>query len=188
MLDACGDNCPFEPALIDPNEPGTEVTCDDLVDNDCDGLTDEADPDCQGACCASTCDGGSDCGAFQFCGLLGAACFCVETTEGDVTCIDGIKQGCGAACAVSSDCAAGSVCAVLPGCCGAPTCVIDQCPISSARSDRDDSASLFSIADEAFGAGFEDAGAIGMRGVGNPCSVVGEQTCASLFGSFSGIG
>ena len=43
--DAC-DNCPNEPALIDPDEPGTEVTCNDGIDNDCDGDTDAADADC----------------------------------------------------------------------------------------------------------------------------------------------
>jgi hypothetical protein len=31
-----------------PTEPGMEVTCDDGFDNDCDGLTDTEDPDCQG--------------------------------------------------------------------------------------------------------------------------------------------
>ena len=31
-----------------PTEPGTEQTCDDGLDNDCDGLVDTADPDCAG--------------------------------------------------------------------------------------------------------------------------------------------
>ena len=30
----------------DPTEPGTELTCDDGLDNDCDGLTDGDDSDC----------------------------------------------------------------------------------------------------------------------------------------------
>ena len=30
----------------DPTEPDTEMTCDDELDNDCDGLTDMDDPDC----------------------------------------------------------------------------------------------------------------------------------------------
>jgi hypothetical protein len=38
----CNDNCPNEPALVDPSEV-PEVTCDDGIDNDCDGLTDAAD-------------------------------------------------------------------------------------------------------------------------------------------------
>jgi hypothetical protein len=53
-------------------------------------------------------------------------------------------------------------------------CLIDQCPIPASRSDGVDSANLFSIADEAF--------------VGNTCAVVGEPACASLFGTFGGIG
>ncbi len=34
-------------SICTPDEPGTEVTCDDGKDNDCDGLIDAADPDCQ---------------------------------------------------------------------------------------------------------------------------------------------
>ncbi len=36
------------PSICEPTELGTEVTCDDGVDNDCDGLVDTADPDCTG--------------------------------------------------------------------------------------------------------------------------------------------
>ena len=43
--DAC-EACTNEPALTDPDEPGTEATCDDNIDNDCDGFTDSADSDC----------------------------------------------------------------------------------------------------------------------------------------------
>ena len=47
----CNDNCPNEPALIDPDEL-PEQTCDDGIDNDCDGLTDLDDTDdCGGAAC-----------------------------------------------------------------------------------------------------------------------------------------
>ena len=46
----CNDACPYEPALIAPDE-NPEVTCDDGIDNDCDGLTDGDDPDCQGPAC-----------------------------------------------------------------------------------------------------------------------------------------
>ncbi|UCG33852.1 MAG: hypothetical protein JSU68_04285, partial [Phycisphaerales bacterium] len=51
----CNDQCPNEPALIEPSEPGLEVSCGDGIDNDCDGLTDTADPDCAGPSCPHTC-------------------------------------------------------------------------------------------------------------------------------------
>jgi endonuclease/exonuclease/phosphatase family metal-dependent hydrolase len=51
----CNDLCPDEPALIEPSEPGFELSCGDGVDNDCDGLTDAADADCTGPGCPYTC-------------------------------------------------------------------------------------------------------------------------------------
>jgi spore coat protein A len=43
-ISSCANDC--DPNACTPTEPGTEVTCDDGDDNDCDGLTDAADPDC----------------------------------------------------------------------------------------------------------------------------------------------
>ncbi len=46
-----------------PTEP-TEVSCTDTLDNDCDGLTDAADPDCQGGSCqpaGGSCTANSEC-------------------------------------------------------------------------------------------------------------------------------
>ncbi len=40
------EECDYEPVLQTPNEPGTELTCTDNTDNDCDGLTDCEDSDC----------------------------------------------------------------------------------------------------------------------------------------------
>jgi len=42
---SCANDC--DPNVCTPTEFGTEVTCNDGQDNDCDGLTDAADPDCQ---------------------------------------------------------------------------------------------------------------------------------------------
>jgi len=50
VIDDC-DGCPSEPALIEPSEPGAELSCADGIDNDCDGLTDAADPGCAGPGC-----------------------------------------------------------------------------------------------------------------------------------------
>jgi hypothetical protein len=47
--DGC-DGCPNEAALIEPSEPGTEVSCADGIDNDCDGTTDAFDGDCSSLC------------------------------------------------------------------------------------------------------------------------------------------
>jgi hypothetical protein len=67
--DAC-DDCPSEPALSEPNEV-PEQTCDDSIDNDCDGTTDDDDANCQCICGDLDGDGGvvdlSDFGKFQVC-------------------------------------------------------------------------------------------------------------------------
>jgi hypothetical protein len=46
----CLESCPSEPALVEPSEPGVELTCDDGIDNDCDGAPDYADYNCVGYC------------------------------------------------------------------------------------------------------------------------------------------
>ena len=43
----CAIDCDPNAVVCTPDEPGAEVTCDDGNDNDCDGLIDAADPDCQ---------------------------------------------------------------------------------------------------------------------------------------------
>ena len=53
----CDGGTPTACTPADPTEPGGEVTCNDTLDNDCDGTTDCDDTDCAGdpACsCAST--------------------------------------------------------------------------------------------------------------------------------------
>jgi hypothetical protein len=62
---SCAPDC--DPNACSPSEPGTEVTCNDGVDNDCDGLTDATDPDCQ---------------------------VCVPTEPTEVSCLDGLDNDC----------------------------------------------------------------------------------------------
>jgi hypothetical protein len=100
---SCGIDC--DPNACVPTEPGTEVTCDDGEDNDCDGLTDAADPDCQvcvpdeepEASCFdgndNDCDELTDCADTADCeGAIGDPTTCgvgVCATVGDLTCSGG---------------------------------------------------------------------------------------------------
>jgi hypothetical protein len=75
----------------------TEVTCDDGIDNDCDGLVDGADPDCAGCTPTSatdvTCDGiDDDCNGLIDDGYVPLDIFCGIgecTAPGTIECVDG---------------------------------------------------------------------------------------------------
>jgi len=83
----CNDN---NPAI----NPGANETCDDSVDNDCNGLIDEQDPACGTVVCTDT-DGDGYSEEGGACGLID----CV-TTDPDIypgaleVCNDGIDQDC----------------------------------------------------------------------------------------------
>jgi hypothetical protein len=95
--DPC-DLCPNEPGLIAPDEPGTETSCADLVDNDCDGLTDDADADCVPACiCADLDLSGTvnlvDFSSFSVCfnqnPVTNPACACADfNVDGSINLVD----------------------------------------------------------------------------------------------------
>jgi hypothetical protein len=80
-----------------PSEPGTELTCDDGLDNDCDGLVDGADPDCAGCSPVApddlTCDGiDDDCNGLIDDGYVAPATSCGVgecAAAGLLACIDG---------------------------------------------------------------------------------------------------
>jgi hypothetical protein len=84
----------------DPTEPGTEITCGDGLDNDCDGLTDTEDSDCQADCTAimdrNVCRNTSGC---EWVGGKNGTCqyavACEPTEPGmEMTCNDGVDNDC----------------------------------------------------------------------------------------------
>jgi hypothetical protein len=97
------DNCSPLPA----DEPGGEVTCDNGLDDDCDGLTDLNDPDCnvcvpdedpEATLCFdgndNDCDGQTDCSDTSCDGALGAATTCgvgACQANGNLTCSGGTE-------------------------------------------------------------------------------------------------
>jgi hypothetical protein len=109
-------NCEPLPATED-----TEITCNDGLDNDCDGLTDADDPDCQADCtaimdrnlCRNTpgCEwmGGKNNGTCQY------AVACEPTEPGmEMTCNDGLDNDCdGMIDCADIDCDGASNCQVV---------------------------------------------------------------------------
>jgi hypothetical protein len=101
----------------DPAEPGTELSCDNGLDDDCDGLTDTSDPDC------TTCsDYGSkgDCNMDPNCewqgspkrGMCVDAVVCTPTGPELGNCSDGIDNDCNG----MTDCADTAACGADPVC------------------------------------------------------------------------
>jgi hypothetical protein len=101
----------------DPTEPGTELTCDDGLDNDCDGLTDTNDPDCM-AC--SDYGNKGDCNMDPNCewqgspknGMCVDAVVCTPTGPELGNCDDGIDNDCNG----MTDCADTAACGNDPVC------------------------------------------------------------------------
>jgi len=101
----CPADCAPPPASCNPTEPGQELTCNDGQDNDCDGLTDTADPDCQVCTPTETpeascfdgedndCDSAVDCADITDCdGAIGSPTSCgigVCASTGNLSCSGG---------------------------------------------------------------------------------------------------
>jgi len=100
------DSCTPLPAT----EPGTEVSCSDGLDNDCDGLTDSADPDCGGGVVCEDITAKSTCNNELTCEWQGSpkngSCFpvsggvCTDNDgdgygdPGDASCTGGAQTDC----------------------------------------------------------------------------------------------
>jgi hypothetical protein len=134
------NNGTFEEITCTPGTPGVEgpdgdATCTDGLDNDCDGLTDANDPDCQpDMTCADYPDRGS-CNNDPTCEWVGSpkngSCqdiaVCTPTSTDEIgLCGDGLDNDCDGVtdCADTADCGADPVCA--PADCSAFT-VKDTC-------------------------------------------------------------
>jgi hypothetical protein len=99
-------------------EPGTEITCDDGLDNDCDGDADGADSDCGMACSAyvdkGACNNDPNCEwqGSPSKGMCVDAVVCTPTGPELGNCNDGIDNDCDGMtdCADTADCGADPVC------------------------------------------------------------------------------
>ena len=79
-----GQMCDASGSCICPGGQTHETSCSDGSDNDCDGLVDCADPDCNGLVCSTV--GGKICSA--------SACTCPGGASPETTCNDGIDNDC----------------------------------------------------------------------------------------------
>ena len=92
----------------DGEGPQGDATCNDLIDNDCDGLTDGADPNCQACTAAADCEDNNPCTTDD---CVGGDCSNLAVEDGS-DCDDGlfctVEDHCeGGACVSSSrDCSA----------------------------------------------------------------------------------
>jgi hypothetical protein len=115
-----GEKCDFVGQCVCPGGQVAETTCNDGLDNDCDGLIDCADPDCFGRSCGAN---GLACTATSASG-----CTCPSgSTETLAQCRDGIDNNCDG----KVDCA-DSGCQGVPGAQCGPNAV-QQCTLVAAN-------------------------------------------------------
>ncbi len=111
----CGDG----PPVCEPTEEPSELTCDDGLDNDCDGSIDAEDPDCGASGSCSSITDRNSCNADPDCEWQGSPrngecvdasqCTPDETTE--LTCSDGVDNDCdGFVDCSDTDCSADPAC------------------------------------------------------------------------------
>ncbi|HEY3451206.1 MAG TPA: Ig-like domain-containing protein, partial [Myxococcales bacterium] len=81
---ALGRKCDATGACVCPLGQTTESTCDDNLDNDCDGLADCQDPDCLNLVCSST---GKKCNSSK-------ACVCPSGLTSEDNCMNSVDDDC----------------------------------------------------------------------------------------------
>jgi hypothetical protein len=126
---------------LPPEDP--EVTCGDGLDNDCDGLTDADDPDCQAVCTSiverNVCRNTAGC---EWVGGKNGTCqyavACEPTEPAEMTCNDGQDNDCdGLIDCADADCSADPICQVV--CTDIPTqteCLAAGCSWNAKKGCR----------------------------------------------------
>ena len=111
-----------DPCILNESCYGSD--CDDVFDNDCDGLVDTNDPDCEGQMtCADYIDKGS-CNLDPACewvgnpnsGICQDAATCIPDETPEATCDDGIDNDCDGLtdCTDTADCGGDPACQGMP--------------------------------------------------------------------------
>jgi hypothetical protein len=117
----CQDGVEVDTCTSGPPTEGPEATCNDTLDNDCDGFTDDADSDCGGGGTAcsdymskDSCNSDPDCewiGKGKN-GMCQDVVGCTPTEEPEVSCADGVDNDCDG----MTDCADSTNCGIDPVC------------------------------------------------------------------------
>jgi cysteine-rich repeat protein len=121
-VDSCNGTtgaCEHVPTPIPGAEgPAGNATCGDGIDNDCDGRTDAADPDCGGCAGHADCDDADPCTTDT---CVGGACAHAPAATGTL-CNDGLWCTVGDACAAGTCAGTPRDCSAAAGVCTAGAC------------------------------------------------------------------
>lgn len=149
--DTCDEDantCVFTPVIVPGAEgPPGDPTCENFADDDCDGLVDLGDPECNTCETASDCDDGSVCtadscaGGMCSNGPIGGSPSCDDgnaCTTGDA-CTGGVCSGTPAPCADDGNACTDEVCDPGTGCSSVPNALpcegVYACTLGDACAD-----------------------------------------------------